>query len=81
VNHTLQERYQAGESIIHRLDPRVKVVTAVLLIVGVLLTPDRAWPAYPLLWSVIGSLAAIGGLGAWRGWAVWRFLSSWPPRP
>jgi cobalt/nickel transport system permease protein len=66
VNHTLQERYQAGESIIHRLDPRVKVVTAVLLIVGVLLTPDRAWPAYPLLWSVIGSLAAIGGLGAWR---------------
>src|SRR5690606_1179253 len=62
----LQERYQSGDSPLHRLDPRVKVVVALLLILGVVATPERAWPAYPLLWTLLGSLAALGGLGAWR---------------
>lgn len=60
------ERFQAGDSPLHRADPRVKVVTALVLIVGIVLTPDRAWPAYPLLWALIGSLAAVGMLSAWR---------------
>lgn len=62
----LQERYQAGDSPLHRLDPRVKVVTALALIAGIVLTPERAWPAYPLLWALLGSLAAMGRLGVWR---------------
>jgi cobalt/nickel transport system permease protein len=61
-----QERYQAGDSILHRLDPRVKVVTALILITGIVLTPERAWPAYPLLWTLVSTLAVIGRLGAWR---------------
>ncbi len=63
---SLQERYQAGDSPLHHLDPRVKVVMTLLLILGVVLTPEGAWPAYPLLWAVIGGLAAVGGLGAVR---------------
>lgn len=63
---SFQERYRAGDSPLHRLDPRVKVVTALALIVGVVLTPERAWPAYPLIWALLGSLAAVGGLGARR---------------
>lgn len=61
-----QERYQVGQSPLHRLDPRVKTVVTLLLILGVLLTPEGAWPAYPLLWALVGGLAAVGGLGAWR---------------
>lgn len=61
-----QERYRAGDSPLHRLDARVKLVTTLLVMIGILITPERAWPAYPLLWALLASLAAIGGLGVWR---------------
>lgn len=66
MSPAFHDRYRAGDSPLHRLDPRVKLVTALALILGTVLLPERAWPAYPLLWALIGSLAAIGGLGAWR---------------
>lgn len=44
----------------------MKVVAALLLILGILLTPDSAWVAYPLLWTLIGVLAAIARVSAWR---------------
>jgi cobalt/nickel transport system permease protein len=59
-------RYRPDNTPIHTLDARVKIVVALLLIVGIMLTPDRAWPAYPLLWALIGSLAAVGRIGALR---------------
>ena len=62
----LRERYQAGDGWLHRLDPRVKVIVTLLLILGILLTPERAWPAYPLLWAVLGSMAVASRLGVWR---------------
>jgi len=66
MSFSLEERYQSGDSPLHRLDPRVKTGVALLLILGVVLTPERAWPAYPLVWTLLGSLAALGGLGVWR---------------
>ena len=60
------QRYEAGSTPLHRLDARVKVVAALLLIVGVLLTPERRWIAYPLMWTLIGSLAAVAQVSAWR---------------
>jgi cobalt/nickel transport system permease protein len=60
------ERYQPGDSLLHRFDPRVKVVVALSLIVGITLTPDHAWPAYPALWTLIGGLAALAGLSVSR---------------
>lgn len=63
---SFQEHYKPGDSPLHQLDPRVKVVTAVLLIVGIVLTPEHSYPAYPLLWALLASLAAIGGIGALR---------------
>lgn len=62
----MQTVSQAQSSLIHRLDARVKVVTALLLIIGILLTPTRAFPAYPLLWMLIGSLAEISRVGAFK---------------
>jgi cobalt/nickel transport system permease protein len=41
--------YRPALSIIHGLDARAKLVTAILFIVATALTPDGAWPAYVLL--------------------------------
>jgi cobalt/nickel transport system permease protein len=66
VNTLSLQHYEPGSSLLHRLDPRVKVITTFLLILGVVATPDYAWIAYPLLWTLIGSLAAISRLSVWR---------------
>lgn len=47
------DRYEAGESLIHRLDPRVKVVVTVLFIISNVLLPDGAWLAFSLAWGVV----------------------------
>jgi cobalt/nickel transport system permease protein len=62
----LDSHYFAGDSPLHRLDPRVKTVVALTLIAGITLTPVRAWPAYPLLWALVASLAAAGEVGVGR---------------
>jgi cobalt/nickel transport system permease protein len=62
----LHERYQDGDSRIHRLDPRVKVVVALILIAGITLTPARAGWAYPLLWGLVVMLIAAGQLRVGR---------------
>jgi cobalt/nickel transport system permease protein len=66
VTHIPVDRYADGHSYLHRLDPRVKVVTTLALIAGMVMTPEHAWPAYPLLWALLGSLAALGRLGVVR---------------
>jgi cobalt/nickel transport system permease protein len=50
--HTL-DRYQKRESLIHDLDPRVKVMVTVLFIISNVLLPDRAWPAFLLAWCFV----------------------------
>ncbi len=62
----LRERYELGSGFLYRLDARVKVVMTLLLILGILLTPERALPAYALLWALLGSLAAASGISAGR---------------
>lgn len=66
MNTTFGDRYRAGDSMIHRLDPRIKLMVTILLIVGIVLTPDGAWLAYLLLWILLGTLAVVGQLGAGR---------------
>jgi cobalt/nickel transport system permease protein len=55
-----------GGSSLHWHDARVKVVVALALIAGIMLTPMGAWLAYPALWALVASLAAVGRLGTWR---------------
>lgn len=59
------DQYQAGRSLVHRLDPRVKAVEAVLLIVLFNLTPAGAWPAYPLLFSLVVALTLVAEVSPW----------------
>jgi len=47
------DRYQSNESLIHRLDPRVKVVVTVLFIVSNVILPDGAWLAFLLAWGMV----------------------------
>lgn len=47
------DRYEARESLIHRLDPRVKVVVTVLFILSNVLLPDGAWLAFLLSWGIV----------------------------
>jgi cobalt/nickel transport system permease protein len=61
----LVDQYQAGHSMVHRLDPRVKVTTAVLLILLINLTPAGAWPAYLLLFSLAVALALVAEVSPW----------------
>ncbi|MCS7177842.1 MAG: cobalt ECF transporter T component CbiQ [Anaerolineae bacterium] len=51
------DTYVPGQSPVHRLDPRVKLVLTVLFILTAALTPDRAWLIFGLLEGLI--LAAI----------------------
>ena len=57
------DRYQAGESFIHHLDPRVKVVVTVLFILSNVLLPDGAWLAFALAWGLVLLTSVLAGLG------------------
>jgi cobalt/nickel transport system permease protein len=58
--------YREGESPIHRLDPRVKLVVALAFIVTTSLTPVGAWPVYVLLWALVLSVTILSEIGVWR---------------
>ncbi|HEX7975211.1 MAG TPA: cobalt ECF transporter T component CbiQ [Anaerolineales bacterium] len=59
----LFDRYVAGQSPIHRLDPRVKVVVAVLFILSNVLLPDGAWLAFLLSTGLALWISDLAGLG------------------
>jgi cobalt/nickel transport system permease protein len=60
----LFDRYKSGKSLIHQLDPRVKVVLAVLFILSNVLLPDGAWLGFALSWLLLLWLSALSGFGA-----------------
>jgi cobalt/nickel transport system permease protein len=49
----LDDQYQGRNSLVHRLDPRVKILIALLLILSVALTPPGAFIAYALLYLFV----------------------------
>ena len=49
VRNSFLERYLRGTSLIHRLDPRLKLLATLAFVVVTTSTPLRAWPAYLLL--------------------------------
>lgn len=55
--------YRHGVSLVHRLDPRVKLVLAVAFIVTAALVHPGAWPAYVLLFAVALSVILLSELG------------------
>ncbi len=55
--------YQARQSPIHDLDPRVKLVLTLAFILTAALVPSGAWPAYILLLAIILSIDLLSELG------------------
>lgn len=51
----LADQYKSGSSLIHGLDPRIKIIGTILFIVAATVLPFGAWLPYALLW--LGSLA------------------------
>ena len=59
------DHFQEHDSWLHRLDPRVKVITAVAFILGMALLPDGAWLAYMLAWAMVITLALAADIAPW----------------
>ncbi len=57
------DRYRPGDSILHRLDPPLKVVVTVAFIISNVLLPDAAWLAFGLSWLLILASSQMAGLG------------------
>ncbi len=57
------DRYETRESVVHRLDPRVKVVVTLLFVLSNVLLPDGAWGAFGLAWVGILLVSAASHLG------------------
>jgi cobalt/nickel transport system permease protein len=70
------DRYLARESIIHRLDPRVKVIAVVAFIVSNLLLPDGSWAGFAA--GFLAVLAASGLAQLRLGYALKRSFIALP---
>ena len=49
MGHTFLDRYHHGASLIHRLDPRLKLLATLAFVLVASSTPPRAWLAFALL--------------------------------
>jgi len=56
MKHGFLDKYSDRDSLIHRLDPRTKLITSLLLITAVVLTPPDRWPAYTLYLVIVAVL-------------------------
>jgi cobalt/nickel transport system permease protein len=70
------DRYESGASIVHHLDPRVKVVVTVLFILSNVALPDGAWLAFALAWAALLYVSLLSGLGI--GYTLVRSLVALP---
>jgi cobalt/nickel transport system permease protein len=56
------DHHQDGDSLVHQLDPRIKLVVALLFILTVSLTPFGAFAAYAALWGVVMLVVVLAGV-------------------
>ena len=56
------DRYELKESLIHSLDPRVKVVLTILFIISNVILPDGVWLAFLLSWGLVLSVNILANL-------------------
>lgn len=63
MHFDLTDQYQPRESFIHRLDPRVKVVGAIAIILAAGLMPVGSWAAFGVLWVLSIVSSSVSRLG------------------
>lgn len=64
MKHSFIDKYSEGDSIIHRLDPRTKLITTLLFLVAVVLTPPGSWVTFVLYLLVVLTILALSGVPA-----------------
>jgi cobalt/nickel transport system permease protein len=72
----LEDRYRHGTSLVHRLDPRTKLLAAIIFILTVSLTPFGHFAAYALLLAYVLMAATLAGVGA--GYVLRRSVVALP---
>jgi cobalt/nickel transport system permease protein len=72
----LADQHHHGSSLIHRLDPRIKLIGALLFIVVATVLPPGAWLPYVLLFAASLVVARLTGMGA--GFALRRSFVALP---
>ena len=70
------DQYQRGSSLLHRLDPRTKLIGAVAFIAAATILPPGSWLSYALLLAGIVAAAWASGLGI--GYALRRSFIALP---
>lgn len=70
------DRYQSGQSLIHQLDPRVKLLTTVAIILSNAFLPDGAWVSFVLTWVLILAFTQAAGISP--GFVLKRSLIAIP---
>lgn len=63
MHDSVFDHYHAGDSLLHRLDPRLKVVVTITFILSNVLLPDGAWLAFSLSWILLLLGSQLSGLG------------------
>jgi len=63
VHSNAFDRFHHGHSLIHEIDPRIKVVVTIAFIVSNALLPDGAWIAFMLAWFFLLIANTLSGLG------------------
>ena len=59
MKHSFLDRYSDRNSFIHRLDARTKLITTLLFILAVALTPPGGWTAFVLYFALISALVLL----------------------
>ena len=65
MHYNIADHYIETDSRLHRLDARVKVAAAILLILLISLTPFSALPAFPFLWAIVLAGVLIARVELW----------------
>jgi cobalt/nickel transport system permease protein len=63
MHDSVFDRYRSGESMLHRMEARVKVVIVLIFILSNVLLPDTAWGAFILSYLLILLASWLSGLG------------------
>ena len=76
MKHEFLDQYSDRDSLIHRLDPRTKLITSLGLVTVVVLTPPDRWFAYAVYFLVLAALVIISKVPV--GYVIKRSLLIMP---
>ena len=62
MHHSYLDKYSSGNSIIHRLDSRTKLLFTLVIILIVIITPATTWYAFALSFIVVAGIICLSRL-------------------